>query len=58
MQQYARACEQSPACNVPRIRHSGARYLALLDRLDKEPGCPMPFWTLAGARQAARDARR
>src|SRR6185436_18266691 len=36
MQQYARACEQSPSCNAayPQL---GPRYLALLDRLDKSP---------------------
>ena len=39
MQQYARACEESPSCNAvyPAL---ASRYLALLDRLDKEP---VPF---------------
>jgi pimeloyl-ACP methyl ester carboxylesterase len=36
MQQYARACEESPSCNAA-YPSFGARYLALLDRLDKEP---------------------
>src|SRR6185436_18504302 len=36
MQQYARACEESPSCNAA-YPSLGARYLALLDRLDKEP---------------------
>lgn len=36
MQQYARACEQSPACNAA-YPSLGDRYLALLDRLDKAP---------------------
>ena len=36
MQQYARACEQSPTCNAA-YPSLGTRYLALLDRLDKEP---------------------
>ena len=40
MQQYARACEESPPCNAA-YPSLGPRYLALLDRLDKEP---VPFY--------------
>jgi pimeloyl-ACP methyl ester carboxylesterase len=36
MQQYARACEASPSCNAA-YPELAARFLALLDRLDKEP---------------------
>ncbi len=36
MQQYARACEESPPCNAA-YPSLAARYLSLLDRLDKEP---------------------
>jgi pimeloyl-ACP methyl ester carboxylesterase len=36
IQRYAQACEQSPACNAA-YPDLARRYLALLDRLDKEP---------------------
>jgi len=39
MQQYARACEESPPCNAA-YPDFGKRYFALLDRLDKDP---VPF---------------
>ena len=39
MQQYARACQESPPCNAA-YPDFGKRYFELLDRLDKEP---VPF---------------
>jgi pimeloyl-ACP methyl ester carboxylesterase len=39
MQEYARACEESPPCNAA-YPDLGKRYFALLDKLDKDP---VPF---------------
>jgi pimeloyl-ACP methyl ester carboxylesterase len=43
MQRYAQACEQSPECKLA-YPNLGSRYLALLDRLDKNP---VPITALA-----------
>src|SRR5262249_37949405 len=48
MQQYARACEESPPCNAA-YPSLATRYLALLDRLDKQP---VPY-TLPGVKAAS-----
>ncbi|HKA43097.1 MAG TPA: alpha/beta fold hydrolase [Burkholderiales bacterium] len=48
MQQYARACEESPPCNAA-YPSLATRYLALLDRLDKQP---VPY-TVPGVKAAS-----